>query len=156
VEGRRRRKRKEREERNEKKKGKWKKSKKKGKREKEEEMGKRKRKELGKILEKFRGIFREIWGKGEKGFCGVFGLGRLRDFGTAVMARRTGRQDRGVRRIPGVVADSGARAVGGGVTARVRAVPAGFAARAPRVREGERPGFRKGVNELSGMVLKHT
>jgi hypothetical protein len=119
-------------------------------------MGKRKRKELGKILEKFRGIFREIWGKGEKGFCGVFGLGRLRDFGTAVMARRTGRQDHGVRRIPGVVADSGARAVGGGVMARVRAVPAGFAARAPRVREGERPGFRKGVNELSGMVLKHT
>jgi hypothetical protein len=117
-------------------------------------MGKRKRKELGKILEKFRGIFREIWGKGEKGFCGVFGLGRLRDFGMAVMARRTGRRDRGVRGIPGVVADSGARAAGGGVTARVRAVPEGFAARAPRVREGERPGFQKGVNELSGTVLK--
>jgi hypothetical protein len=38
-------------------------------------MGKRKRKELGKILEKFRGIFREIWRKGEKGFCGVFRFG---------------------------------------------------------------------------------
>jgi hypothetical protein len=33
---------------------------------------KEKRKELGKILEKFRGNSREIWGKGEKGFCGVF------------------------------------------------------------------------------------
>jgi hypothetical protein len=32
-------------------------------------------------------------------------------FGTAVMARRTGRRDRGVRRIPGVVADRGAGAV---------------------------------------------
>jgi hypothetical protein len=63
--------------------------------------------------------------------------------GTAVMARRTGRWDRGVRGIPGMrgipsaVADNGARVTGGGVTARVRAVPAGFAARAPRVREGE-------------------
>jgi hypothetical protein len=28
-------------------------------------------------------------------------------FGTAVMARRTGRRDRGVRRIPGTVADHG-------------------------------------------------
>jgi hypothetical protein len=31
-------------------------------------------------------------------------------FGMAVMARRTGRRDRGVRGIPGVVADSGAGA----------------------------------------------
>jgi hypothetical protein len=38
------------------------------------------------------------------------------------------------------------------VMARVRAVPAGFAARAPR--EKNRPGFRKGVNELSGKVSK--
>jgi hypothetical protein len=30
------------------------------------------------------------------------------NFGTAVMARRTGRRDRGVRGIPGVVADRGA------------------------------------------------
>jgi hypothetical protein len=36
----------------------------------------------------------------------------------------------------------------------VWAVPAGFAARAPKGRERERPGFRKGVNELSGKVLK--
>jgi hypothetical protein len=57
--------------------------------------------------------------------------------GTAVMARRTGRRDRGVRGIPGAVADNGARAAGGGATTRVRAVPAGFAAHAPRVREGE-------------------
>jgi hypothetical protein len=34
----------------------------------------------------------------------------------------------------------------------VRVVPAGFAAGAPR--EKNRPGFRKGVNELSGKVLK--
>jgi hypothetical protein len=42
-----------------------------------------------------------------------------------------------MRGIPGAVADNGARAAGGGVTAQVRAVPAGLAARAPRVREGE-------------------
>jgi hypothetical protein len=34
-----------------------------------------------------------------------------------VMARRTGRRDRDVRRIPGAVADNGARAAGGGATA---------------------------------------
>jgi hypothetical protein len=42
-------------------------------------------------------------------FCGVFrfpGVGVI--FGTAVMARRTVRQDRGVRGIPGTVADRGA------------------------------------------------
>jgi hypothetical protein len=38
--------------------------------------------------------------------------------------------------------------------AQVRAVPAGFAARAPKGRERELPGFRKGVNELSRKVLK--
>jgi hypothetical protein len=38
------------------------------------------------------------------------------------------------------------------VMARVRVVPAGFIARAPR--EKNRPGFRKGVNELSRKVLK--
>jgi hypothetical protein len=36
--------------------------------------------------------------------------------------------------------------------ARVRAVPAGFAARAPRVRENDR-GFEK-RGELSGKILK--
>jgi hypothetical protein len=41
---------------------------------------------------------------------GVFGFGCLRDFGTAVMARWTGRRDRGVRGIPGVVADHDAGA----------------------------------------------
>jgi hypothetical protein len=41
------------------------------------------------------------------------------------------------------------------VMARVRAVPAEFAIRAPRVREGEGDrGFERGVNELSGKVLK--
>jgi hypothetical protein len=57
-------------------------------------------------------------------------------FGTTVMARWTGRRDRGVRGIPDSVADSGAgwQVV---VTAQERAVPAGFAARAPRVREGK-------------------
>jgi hypothetical protein len=38
--------------------------------------------------------------------------------------------------------------------ARVRAVPTGFAARAPRVREGKTTGVLKGINELSGKVLK--
>jgi hypothetical protein len=35
-------------------------------------------------------------------------------FRTTVMVRRTGRQDRGMRGIPGAVADNGARAAGGG------------------------------------------
>jgi hypothetical protein len=55
--------------------------------------------------------------------------------GMAVMARRTGRRDRGGCGIPGVVADSGVGAARW-ATARVRAVPTGFAARAPSVREG--------------------
>jgi hypothetical protein len=39
--------------------------------------------------------------------------------------------------------------------ARVRAVPAGFAARTPRGRErGKTTGVSKGVIELSGKVLK--
>jgi hypothetical protein len=53
-----------------------------------------------------------------------------------VMVRRTGWRDCGVRGIPGAVVDNGVRAVGGGARTRVRAVPTGFAARAPRVREG--------------------
>jgi hypothetical protein len=36
----------------------------------------------------------------------------------------------------------------------VRAVPAGFAARVPRVREGKTIGVSKGIIELSGKVLK--
>jgi hypothetical protein len=58
----------------------------------------------------------------------ISGVGVI--FWTAVMARRTGRRDRGVRGIPGMVADRGvgkARVV----LARVRVVPAGFAVRAP-------------------------
>jgi hypothetical protein len=63
----------------------------------------------------------------------ISGVGVI--FGTTVMARRTGRRDRGVRGIPGMVANRGAGVARVGV-ARVRAVPAGFAARAPMVREG--------------------
>jgi hypothetical protein len=70
-----------------------------GKKEKEEEkekkkrkMGKRKRKELGKILEKFRGISREIRKGNEEGFCGFFWV--FSDTGVnsgmVVMARWTG------------------------------------------------------------------
>jgi hypothetical protein len=57
-------------------------------------------------------------------------------FGTMVMARRTGWRDRGVRGIPGVVADSGVgrHAVGDGQSA---GGAGGIHARAPRVREGE-------------------
>jgi hypothetical protein len=58
-----------------------------------------------------------------KGFLrGFSGYRRLRDFGTVVMTRRTGRRDRGVRVIPGAVADNGARVTGGGATARAREV----------------------------------
>jgi hypothetical protein len=64
----------ERKEKKEKRKGKekGKGEKRKKKEKKKRKMGKIKRKELGKILEKFKGIFREIWAKGEKGFCGGF------------------------------------------------------------------------------------
>jgi hypothetical protein len=50
------------------------------------------------------------------------------------MARLTGRRDRGGCGIPGVVADSSVGAARW-ATARVRAVLAGFAARAPSVIE---------------------
>jgi hypothetical protein len=50
--------------------------------------------------------------------------------------RRTGRRDRGGCGISGVLADSGVRAARW-ATARVRAVPAEFVARAPSVREGK-------------------
>jgi hypothetical protein len=54
-------------------------------------------KKFGRTIRKdFGGIFR---------FSGVSGI-----FGTAVMAMRTGRRDRGVRGIPGVVANRGAGA----------------------------------------------
>jgi hypothetical protein len=70
------------------------------------------------------------------------------------MVRRTGRRDRGVRGILDAVADNGARAAGGGATARVRAVPAGFTARVPGGERGKTTGVPKGINELSGKVLK--
>jgi hypothetical protein len=49
------------------------------------------------------------------------------------MARRVGRRDRSGCGIPGVVADGGVGAARW-ATARVRAVPAGFAARVPSER----------------------
>jgi hypothetical protein len=70
---------------------------------------------------------------------------------TAVMARRTGRRDRGGAGFPSwwPTAALGRHAW---VMARVRAVPVGFAARAPR--KGIDRGFERGVNELNGKVLK--
>jgi hypothetical protein len=72
-------------------------------------------------------------------------------FGTLVMARWTGRRDRGGAGflLWWPTATLGRHAW---VMARVRAVPAGFATCAPM--ERNRLGFRKGVNELSGKVLK--
>jgi hypothetical protein len=74
--------------------------------------------------------------------------------GTAVMARRADRRDRGVRGIPGVVADRGA-----GVARDGRWPGCGRCRRDLRHarRRGEREndqGFKRGVNELSGKVLK--
>jgi hypothetical protein len=75
-------------------------------------------------------------------------------FGTAVMARRTGRRDRGVRRIPFAVADSGARVAGGG-----RRPECGWCRRDSRhARRGwereKTTRVSKVVIELSGKVLK--
>jgi hypothetical protein len=76
--------------------------------------------------------------------------------GTAVMARRTGRRDRGKSGIPGEVADSGARAARGERRWPERwwAVPARFAACVPREREGRGDRGFKEIIELSGKVLK--
>jgi hypothetical protein len=70
------------------------------------------------------------------GFSGFLDTGVI--FGTVVMARRAGRRDRGKSEIPGEVADSGAGVTRGEQRWPERwwAVPAGFAACAPR--EGER------------------
>jgi hypothetical protein len=73
-------------------------------------------------------------------------------FGTAVMARLTSRRDRGVRGIPGVVADRGAGATRDG--RRPERMRCRRDSRHARRRERNRPGFRKGVNELSWKVLK--
>jgi hypothetical protein len=90
---------------------------------------------------------------GERVFAGFSrfpGVGVI--FGTAVMARRTGRRDRGVRGIPGrwPTAALGRRAQ---VLAWVRAVPAGFAARASG-REGGTTARVWRVIELGWTVLK--
>jgi hypothetical protein len=69
------------------------------------------------FLEKIRRISREIR---ERIFAGFSGFRRLRDFGTAVMTRRTGRRDRSMRGIPGAVADNSARVTGGGRPERGR------------------------------------
>jgi hypothetical protein len=146
-----------------------KKKRKEGKVKKEKKIGKKKGKEKG-IREKgkkgkkgegFRKlgeILGKLEGRGRRDFVGFSGFSGVSViFGTVVMARRTGRRDRGLPRIPGKVADSGTGAARG-----VRrwpewwwAVPAGFAACVPR--EGERRKddrvFGK-VIELSGKVLK--
>jgi hypothetical protein len=58
-----------------------------------------------------------LGGKYFAGFSDFSGVGVI--FGTTVMARRTGRRDRGVRGIPGTVADRGAGVarVGAGLSA---------------------------------------
>jgi hypothetical protein len=69
------------------------------------------------------------------------------------MARRTGRRDRGVRGIPGVVADRGAGATRDGQRPERRRCRRN--SRHARRREGIERGFeRGGLNELSGKVLK--
>jgi hypothetical protein len=121
---------------NEGKKKKEKREKKKEKREKKKEN--RKKENKGRKIEKgFRklGEFLEKLGEAVlRIFLGFSDTGV--NYGTAVMARRTGQRDRGVRGIPGVVADRGAGATRR-ATARAQEVPAGFAARAPMVREGD-------------------
>jgi hypothetical protein len=69
------------------------------------------------------------------------------------MARWTGRRDRGVRGIPGVVADRGAgrHAMGDGPSAGGAGEIRGTRAEGER---GKTTGVSKGVVELSGNVLK--
>jgi hypothetical protein len=69
-------------------------------------------KEIGKSFRKIRIISREIRGRGFAGFSGFSGIRVI--FGMAVMARRIGQRNRGVRGIPGVVADRGAGATRNG------------------------------------------
>jgi hypothetical protein len=73
----------------------------------------RKRREKG--FRKLGEILGKLEGRGKRdvvGFSGFLGVSVI--FGTAVMARQTGRRDRGVRGIPSVVADRGAGAARGG------------------------------------------
>jgi hypothetical protein len=84
----------------------------KGKEKEEKKTENRKKENKGRKIEKgFRklGEFLEKIGEGVlRIFLGFSDTGV--NSGTAVMARRTGQRDRGVRRIPGVVADRGAGA----------------------------------------------
>jgi hypothetical protein len=85
------------------------------------------------------------------GFFRFPGIGVI--FGTAVMARRTGRRDRGVRGIPGTVADRGV-----GVARDGDGLSAGGAGGIRGARaEGERGTVArvlKGANELSWTILE--
>jgi hypothetical protein len=122
----------------------------------EKEKGKKgKEKEEKKTVNRTRKIREE---KIEKGFrklgefLGKLGEGVLRIFlgfsdtgvnsGTAVMARWTGRRDRDVRGIPGVVADRCAGATRDGRRPERRRCRRD--SRHARRRERNRPGFRKG------------
>jgi hypothetical protein len=135
--------------------------KKKGKRKRRKEKEKEeKKKENRKEENKGRKIEKGFIKLGE--FLGKLGEGVLRIFlgfsdtdvnsGTAVMERRTGQRDRGVRGNPGVVADRGAGVTRDGRRPKRRRC-GGF--RGTRA-EGKRidRGFERGLNELSGKVLK--
>jgi hypothetical protein len=74
--------------------------------------------------------------------------------GTAVMARRTGRRDRGVRGIPGVVADRGAGVTRDGRRRERRRCRRN--SRHARRRKGIGRGFEKGLNELIWKVFENT
>jgi hypothetical protein len=77
-------------------------------------------------------------------------------FGTVVMARRTGRRDRGMHGIPGAVADNGAgrHAVGDGPSAGGAGGNHGTRAEGERGKATGAPKWGGGVVELSGNVLK--
>jgi hypothetical protein len=108
-------------------------------------------KELGKRFKKFRKIVRNFRGNDFAGFFRFPGVSVI--FGTVVMARRTGWRDRGSAGFPAWWPTAALRRHTWAM-AQTRAVPAEFAARAPRVREGKTTGVPKGVKELSGKVLK--
>jgi hypothetical protein len=75
---------------------------------------------------------------------------------TAVMARQTGQRDRGVREIPGVVADRDAWAARDGRWPGCgRCRRDSRHARRGEERGGRRPGSRRGVIELSGKVFEN-
>jgi hypothetical protein len=118
-----------------------KREKEKEKREKGNKKKENKRRKIEKRFRKLGEICRKIRREVKKDFADFPGFSALIS-GTAVMARRTGRQVRGGAGFPSwwPTAALGRHAW---AMARVRAVPAGFAARAPRVRENDR-GFERG------------